>query len=120
MTSPETLGHQFDGVPLYHGTIHPFEPGDVIRPQGRETYAYATPDMSVAHSRATDQVSISWEDNKGLNPTWNRPGGKQWDEYEAETPKRVYRVEPVGGVAGTHPHGHAVSPFGFRVVERVS
>jgi hypothetical protein len=70
--------------PYYHGTVHPFKPGDVVKPMGDESHAYATPDIEYAHRRARDWVNYSWEDKKKVNPIWNYPGGKQFDEYAAE------------------------------------
>jgi hypothetical protein len=121
MSNPNLNPKQF----LYHGTVHPFKEGDLVTPQGGHgdsQYAWATPHLEEAHSRAKDWVNYSWEDKKKVNPTWNTPGGKKFDEYAAETPPRVYTVEPIGEVepAGEHTgEGPVKSRVGFRVIKQV-
>jgi hypothetical protein len=105
---------------LFHGTVHPFKEGDMITPQGDEPYAWATPDKGYAQDRARDSVNYSWEANKKKNPDWNTPGGKQYKEYRAETPPRVYQVEGLGDES-PHPDNPSgiYSKKGFRVVKQV-
>lgn len=109
--------------PMFHGTVHPFKEGDIVKPM-REEYAYATPSIDYARGRAEQQVDYTWEDLKRVNPTWNKPGGKQYDDYDAETPRRVYQVEPVDheeAEATSHgdDQGNVRSRKGFRVIKRV-
>lgn len=109
--------------PMFHGTVHPFKEGDIVKPM-REDYAYATPDIDYARRRADQQVDYTWEDLKKVNPTWNKPGGKQYDDYDAETPRRVYQVEPVDpseaeSTGQGEDRGHLRSRKGFRVIKQV-
>ena len=117
---PDNIGKQFE---LFHGTVHPFKEGDLITPQGDDKHAWATPDISYAHNRARDAVNFTWEDAKKVNPTWNTPYGKQYDEYKAETPPRVYQVEPIGhfekATGDFEDPGNLKSKVGFRVVKQV-
>jgi hypothetical protein len=109
---------------MFHGTVHPFKPGDTIEARSggwSDGYAYATPSVEYAQRRAEQAVNFTWEDLKKVNPTWNKPGGKQFDDYEAETPPRVYQVEPIDE---PEPYGqgditHYRSKKGFRVVKQV-
>ena len=110
------------GEILYHGTVHPFEPGDVITPKEKGGHAYATPDIDYALRRAKESVNFSWEDAKKVNPTWNTPGGKQYDEYKAETPPKVFEVRPIGTPEATgdfEDEGNVKSKLGFTVVRQV-
>jgi hypothetical protein len=111
----------FQAGALFHGTVHPFKEGDIIKPMGGEEYAFATHHFDYALGRAEQAVDFSWEDLKKVNPTWNRPGGKQYDEYERETPPRVYQVEPIGDVQPDKQERfqHVKSKQGFRVVKQV-
>jgi len=109
--------------PMFHGTVHPFKPGDIVEPR-KGNPAYATPDIDYAHQRADQAVDFTWEDLKKVNPTWNKPGGKQYNEYEAETPPRVYQVEPLDPEeVQTTSHGEDLGNFvsqkGFRVIKQV-
>jgi len=112
---------EFQASALFHGTVHPFKEGDLIVPGPRDEYAYATHHFDYAHGRAEQAVNFSWEDLKQVNPKWNTPGGKQFDEYEKETPPRVYQVEPVGETedASQGEFKHVKSKQGFRVVKQV-
>jgi hypothetical protein len=117
---PDNVGQQFS--PLFHGTVHPFKEGDSVTPQGDEPFAYATPNFNYALQRGRDWVNYSWEDAKKVNPTWNTPEGKHFDEYAAETPPRVYEVEPIGPVESASQEdyeGNVKSRIGFRVVKQV-
>ena len=119
---PDNVGKQFE---LFHGTAHPFKPGDLVTPQGMHgdsQYAWATPHIDYAQSRARDAVNFTWEDKKKVNPTWNYPGGKQFHEYAAETPPRVYKVEPIGETEPSGEYedeGNVKSRAGFRVIKQV-
>jgi hypothetical protein len=116
----DNIGQQF--APLFHGTVHPFAPGDVVAPRERGGDAYATPDIDYAHRRAKEAVNFSWEDAKKANPTWNTPGGKQYDEYKAETSPKVFEVRPIGTPEATgdfEDEGNVKSKHGFTVVRQV-
>jgi hypothetical protein len=109
---------------LYHGTVHPFQAGDVVKPGEDREFAYATTNLDYARTHADRRLSSYWEKGKQQNPTWNRPGGKQYDEWEKENPARVFEVEPIGEPEPTSSRdledkGNVKSKKGFRVVREV-
>jgi hypothetical protein len=113
---------EFQQSALFHGTAHPFRKGDIVVP-GNDGYAYATPDIKYAQYRAEQAVPFLWEDLKKQNPTWNKPGGKQYDEFAQENPPRIFQVEPIDEIESTDntggDKGNVMSKKGFRVVKQV-
>jgi hypothetical protein len=112
----------FKSSALYHGTLHPFNIGDVVEPRNSD-YAYATPDVEYALNHVDRAIhSRAWEAAKRANPTYNTPGGKQFHEWAAEQEPKVFQVEPLGEVESTgfgDDKGNVMSTAGFRVVKRV-
>ena len=110
---------------LFHGTVHPFKPGDMITPDPQHhEHAYATESVDYAKDVAHNRVYNSWEDKKKENPTWNMPGGKQWKDYQAETPPRVFQVAPASDMEDASKEGggdakHYRSRTGFRVIKEI-
>jgi hypothetical protein len=101
--SDHLSGDQF----LYHGTAHPFSPGDVVEPGHPSNWGSlskpdrvsATTSRAAAHDYAStaQKMQRQWHDN---------PDAKG----------RVYRVEPVGGARpGSTPREHVAT--GFRVLD---
>lgn len=111
MTSPENIGRQF--AHLFHGTVHPFKVGDLVRPRHPTVYAFATTDADKARSRAYDAVSYAWSDAVRANPEL------RYDDWEKANPPRVFSVEPIGETE-VHEHGHIISKHGFRVTGEVN
>jgi hypothetical protein len=113
---------EFQASALFHGTAHPFKEGDIVNGAvAEDNYAYATPDIGYANRRAHEAVPYLWEDLKKVNPEWNTPKGKQYDEFAKETPPRVYQVEPIGEVedASQGEFKNVKSKQGFRVIKQV-
>lgn len=112
---------EFQASALFHGTAHPFKEGDIVNPGSQDGYAYATPDIDYANRRAHQAVPFLWEDLKKVNPDWNTPNGKQYDQFKEETPPRVYQVEPIGETedATQDEFKNVKSKQGFRVVKQV-
>jgi hypothetical protein len=105
----------FQQSALYHGTIHPFSVGDIVKPQGGEgdgEYAWATPREGLAHERAKDWVGYGWNDYSKNNR------GAHYEEWEKNNPPRVYKVEPIGDTeVDDNPEYPSVkSRAGFRVI----
>ena len=105
------VGKQFE---LYHGTTHPFEVGDIVKPRlsssgNRE--AFAGSDYELAYKYALNK-SKSGETGRG-----RKISGAKGAEA------RVYRVEPLDpkeNLTGHgYPEGFYVSKRGFKVVERL-
>lgn len=113
---------EFKSSALYHGTLHPFNIGDVIEPRV-SSYAYATPDIEYAQRHVERRIEgTEWEKAKRENPTYNKPGGKQFHEWEAEQDPKIFQVEPVGKVEPTGTYddkNNVMSLQGFKVVKRV-
>jgi len=100
---------------LYHGTVHPFQVGDVVEPRedhDGEKRAWATSDLGVAKDRAKDWVNYKWNDlsREGKN--------RSWSEHQKNTPPRVFRVEPLGDVEqhDSEDYKAVSSKKGFRVL----
>jgi hypothetical protein len=92
---------------LFHGTLHPFEPGDIINPTDTEhseqPMAYATPDLEHATKVARAKARM----NERRNP-------------DAPMDARVYAVEHISGPADLWMSSKYVAdPEGFRVVRKV-
>jgi hypothetical protein len=99
---------------LYHGTIHPFEVGDIISPRGEDQYAWATPELRYAKERAADWTHYGWNDHVRENPQADPR------EFAKSNPARVYEVEHLGD-AFFHPDNKdaVASKSGFRVIRRI-
>lgn len=70
---------------LYHGTAHPFEPGDIIEPTGKTnwkqssgSHVYTTTDLATAEAYANKAAYKAGEVTKKFEP-------------------KVFQVEPVEG-----------------------
>jgi hypothetical protein len=111
------------GQILYHGTVHPFEVGDLVTPQKGDPHAYATPSLEYATTHAKKSLDSYWRKAKSENPSYNTPFGKQYYEWEKENPPKVFQVEPVGEVEDTNNTGgdknNVMSSEGFRVVKQI-
>jgi hypothetical protein len=111
----------FQSSALFHGTVHPFQIGDIIEPRNGNP-AYATPRLEYAESHADRALNQYWEQAKRENPTYNKPGGKQYDEWEEENPPKVFQVEPIDEHEDTgtgEDKGNVKSTKGFRVIKQV-
>lgn len=101
----------FQNSALYHGTVHPFQVGDVVTP-GEDGKAWATSDLGVAHDRAKQWVGFKWNDltREGKNTNYG--------EHEKNTPPRVFKVEPIGEVEehDSDDYRAVSSKKGFRVL----
>jgi GNAT superfamily N-acetyltransferase/predicted SprT family Zn-dependent metalloprotease len=108
---------------FYHGTVHPFRPGSVVRPAAEHgrgvTFAS---DTDPGHAYATADRDDAWtyaEKAHGWYNTRRRPG-------QPTRIPRVYEVEPVRrDSVGLDPQGRGNnpgdvrSPHGFRVLREV-
>ena len=104
----------FQSSALYHGTVHPFQIGDVVSPiqsSSGNAEAFAGKDMDLAYKYAEHK-----------SRTGETGTGKQIPGAKGAEP-RVYRVEPVDAsedlTSHGYPEGFYVSQKGFKVVERV-
>src|SRR5436190_24052538 len=95
---------------LFHATVHPFEPGDVVNPtdtaHSENAMAYATTDRDVAHSLSR---AVARRHNR-RNPDDQREG-------------LVYEVEHMSGPADVWDVPRSLKavmdPEGFRVRRRI-
>ena len=105
------VGKQFE---LFHGTTHPFEVGDIVKPRlsssGRRE-AFAGSDAELAYNYAVNK-SKSGETGRG-----RKISGAKGAE------PRVYKVEPLDPeeklTGHGYPEGFFVSRRGFKVVGRM-
>ena len=108
---PDNIGQQFE---LFHGTTHPFEIGDVVKPRlnsSGKREAFAGSDAEVAYKYAVHK-----------SQTGEAVTGKQIAGAKGAEP-RVYKVEPVDPkeqlTGHGYPEGFIVSRRGFKVVGRL-
>lgn len=99
--------------PMFHGTVHPFKPGDIVTPQGDEPYAFATPDLDYATEHADHRETAVYSRlTRDMRPESHKAA--------AGITARVYQVEGLGD-EWVHPDNTdaVVSTAGFRVVKQV-
>lgn len=101
MTNPN-IGQQFKGGILYHGSPHPFQPGDIVRPRNRKLGASATPDLEMAKGYGRSRyLPIKHLVEQGYKP-------------------RVFQVEPVSTATHGKFDGKEVNDKqGFRVIKEL-
>jgi hypothetical protein len=102
MGAENNLGPMFQGGTLYHGSPHPFKPGDIIRPRNPKLGASATPDKDMARGYAQSRfLPLPHLVAKGYKP-------------------RVFQVEPVSTATHGKFGGKEVNDKqGFRVIKEV-
>lgn len=92
---------------LFHGTAHPFQPGDVVNPTdtewGDKPMAWATPDRAHAEAIASAKARRHNRSNPG----------------DQRSP-HVFEVEHVSGPADIWGSRHVADPQGFRVKRKVT
>lgn len=111
----------FQQSALYHGTIHPFEIGDVVTPSyggGHDSeYAWATSDRESAENYARAAQDSKWSERMKQGERLDYP------QHKEEHPQRVYEVQALGDEFATDPNrlqeGTVQSRKGFKVVKRV-
>ena len=115
----------FQASALYHGTLHPFQVGDIVEPRSNDGYAYATPSIDYAEEHMRRQLGGKlWEQAKEENPTYNTPTGKQYHQWLQEQKPKIFQVEPIDSSEVTpssklEDEGNFASKKGFRVVKQV-
>lgn len=112
----------FQSSALFHGTVHPFQIGDIVKPMNGDSHAYATPDIDYATDRAERSLNTYWQRAKRIHSKYGTPDGKQYDQWEKENPPKVFQVEPVDEHEETgagEDKGNVKSTKGFRVIKQV-
>lgn len=85
---------------LYHGSNHPFKPGDTVKPKGRSGGASSTPDYAMAKNYAKTKSAF------------NTPTAKA----KGSAPK-VFEVKPIGKTTtGRYKGKEILSEKGYKVV----
>jgi hypothetical protein len=104
----------FQQAALFHGTVHPFQIGDAITPQGDEPYAFATPDLDYAEEHAGHRETLEYS-------RATRSGKPEDHAAAAKIAGRVFQVEPISDDSFRHSDNTdaVVSKTGFRVVKQV-
>jgi hypothetical protein len=101
----------FQASALFHGTVHPFQIGDIVEPRnGNPAYATANLEYAKTHAGRREDVES------------NRVANQQGHEEAAKITGKVFQVEPLDDAEATgkgDDKGNVMSAKGFRVVKRV-
>lgn len=104
----------FQASALFHGTVHPFQIGDIVEPRNGNP-AYATTDLEYATNHAGKKESLEY--SKATR------SGRPEDHAAAESIEgRVFQVEPLDEAEATgkgDDKGNVMSSKGFRIVKQV-
>jgi hypothetical protein len=92
----------FQGGILYHGSPHPFQPGDIVRPRNPKLGASATPDFEMAKGYSQSRyLPLPHLVEKGYTP-------------------RVFQVEPMSTATYGKFGGKEVNDKqGFKIIKEV-
>jgi hypothetical protein len=101
----------FQASALFHGTVHPFQIGDIVEPRNGNP-AYATPTLEYAENHAGRREDVEY----------NRIANQKGHEEASKITGKVFEVEPIDETEDTgkgDSKGNVMSSKGFRVIKQV-